>query len=77
MNRETPKMGLRVPVFLQSGLYEKKKARQKSNSWRALQYRGDRRLTFPNDFAGAQTLWLFLPQPIDFTADTFYQLGVP
>lgn len=33
--------------------------------------RGDRRPTFPNDFAGRWLLWQAFAQRLDFTADTF------
>jgi hypothetical protein len=37
--------------------------------------RGDRRLTFPNDPTGSRLLWLVLPQPLVFTADSFLSFG--
>src|SRR5262249_6253543 len=52
-----------------------KKASRNVLSRLALQCRGDRRPTFPNDHSGARTLWLVLPQPFEFTADTFFQRG--
>ncbi len=39
------------------------------------QSRGDRRLTFLNDSAGASLFGLAVSQTIDFTADTFFALG--
>jgi len=37
--------------------------------------RGDRRRTFPNDFAGPGLLSLVLSQTVDFTADTFFAMS--
>jgi hypothetical protein len=37
--------------------------------------RGDRRLTFPNDFSGQMVLWRAFAQAMDFTADNFYAAG--
>ncbi|QGJ68646.1 Resolvase [Planctomycetales bacterium 10988] len=37
--------------------------------------RGDRRLTFLNDFSGQSLFWLAMSQSLDFQADTFFQLS--
>jgi hypothetical protein len=57
------------------GKQREKPTATKDNGLRAKSNRGDRRCTFPNDLSCLRLLWLILPQPIDFAADTFFRLG--